>query len=110
MGFPENDPKNDEELKNYDNLKKNTISDWNVAPNNYLTKPLITMDLSHRRLSSTDNVGYVSENNLSKFCFLSCGIMEMGQKWKGPEKLWQPQKKMLFLIKTLSLMITWLNL
>ena len=38
MGFPENDSKNYEDLKNYDNLIKNTVSDWNVVPDNYLTK------------------------------------------------------------------------
>ena len=60
----ENEHKNDEDLKNYKNLKKRSVSDWNVVPNNNLTKPLITMDLSHRRLSSTDNIRYVLENNL----------------------------------------------
>ena len=62
----ENEHKNDEDLKNYNNLKKDTFSHWIVFPNNNFTKPLITMDLSHRRLSSTDNVRYVSENNLQQ--------------------------------------------
>ena len=61
----ENKPKNQKDLKNYDNLKnKNTVSDWNFVPNIYLTKTLITIDLSLRRLFFTDNIRYVSEINL----------------------------------------------
>ena len=57
----ENKPKNQKDLKNYDNLNnKNTVSDWNFVPNIYLTKTLITIDLSLRRLFFTDNIRYVS--------------------------------------------------
>ena len=60
--------------------KKSTVSDWNVVPNNYLTKPLITMDLSHRRLFSTDNVWYVSENNLQKILLSLMGYQQKAQR------------------------------
>ena len=76
----ENEPKNDEDPKNYDKLKKNTISDGNLVPNNYLTKPLITIDLSHWRLSSTDNVRYVSENNLQQILLSLMGYQQKAQR------------------------------
>ena len=87
MGFPENDPKNDEDLKNYDKHRKNTVSDWNVAPNNYLTKPLITMDLLHQRLSSTNNVWYVSENILKQILLSIVWYHGNGPKMKRTQKI-----------------------
>ena len=66
------------------------------------------MDLSHRRLSSTDNVGYVSENNLQQIL-----LSIVGYHGNGPKNDQDPRKydnlkntKKLFLIETLSLIIT----
>ena len=74
--FSENDPKNDEDLKNYNNQKKCMIEILSLD----LTKHLLIIDLSHWRLSSTDDVRYVSENNLQQILLSLVGYQQKARR------------------------------
>ena len=76
------------------------------------------MDLSNRRLSSTDNVRYVSENNLQQILLSLVEYQQKAQETIKNEnehrsdedlKYYNNLKKKQLLIETLSLIITWLN-